>query len=72
VGVVSGYCLPGSTWLVKKTTGAIESTSRRHAIIAVFTPVAAALVVSFATLINALRPIAIIGQAIVHGSAKHP
>ncbi|MEX4002171.1 cytochrome d ubiquinol oxidase subunit II [Paraburkholderia sp. EG285A] len=50
VGVVSGYCLLGATWLVKKTTGAIESMSRRHAIVAVFTTAAAALVVSLATL----------------------
>lgn len=50
VGVVSGYCLLGATWLVKKTTGAIENASRRYAIVAVFTTVAAALIVSFATL----------------------
>ncbi|WP_237179503.1 hypothetical protein [Paraburkholderia sacchari] len=35
---------------MKKTTGAIESISRRHAIVAVFTTVVAALVVSLATL----------------------
>ncbi|MBN3852191.1 MULTISPECIES: cytochrome d ubiquinol oxidase subunit II [unclassified Paraburkholderia] len=50
IGVVSGYCLLGATWLVKKTTGEIENRSRRHAIVAVFTTVAAALVVSIATL----------------------
>ncbi|MFM0293950.1 MULTISPECIES: cytochrome d ubiquinol oxidase subunit II [Paraburkholderia] len=50
LGVVSGYCLLGATWLVKKTTGAIESSSRRQAIVAVFTTAVAALAVSFATL----------------------
>ncbi|WP_020071420.1 cytochrome d ubiquinol oxidase subunit II [Paraburkholderia caledonica] len=50
VGVVSGYCLLGATWLVKKTTGSMESSSRRQAIIAVFTTVIAALIVSFGTL----------------------
>ncbi|TDN62251.1 cytochrome d ubiquinol oxidase subunit II [Paraburkholderia sp. BL10I2N1] len=50
IGVVSGYCLLGATWLVKKTTGGLESSARRYAIVSVFTTVAAALVVSFATL----------------------
>jgi len=50
IGVVSGYCLLGATWLVKKTTGAIETSARRYAVVSVFTTVAAALVVSFATL----------------------
>ncbi|MEX3929313.1 cytochrome d ubiquinol oxidase subunit II [Paraburkholderia sp. BR10936] len=49
IGVVSGYCLLGATWVVKKTSGAIQSSARRHATVAVFTTVAAALVVSFAT-----------------------
>ncbi|MDN7845973.1 cytochrome d ubiquinol oxidase subunit II [Burkholderia multivorans] len=49
IGVVSGYCLLGATWLVKKTTGAIERNSRRVAVIAVFTTIAAALAVSFGT-----------------------
>ena len=50
IGVVSGYCLLGATWLVKKTTGAIETSARRYAVVSVISTVAAALVVSFATL----------------------
>ncbi len=50
IGVVSGYCLLGATWLVKKTTGSIETSAPRYAVAAVFTTIAAALVVSFATL----------------------
>jgi cytochrome d ubiquinol oxidase subunit II len=50
IGVVSGYCLLGATWLVKKTTGEIESAARRYATFAVFTTVIAAVLVSFATM----------------------
>lgn len=50
IGVVSGYGLLGATWLVKKTTGGIERWARRCATVAIFTTVAAALVVSLATL----------------------
>jgi cytochrome bd ubiquinol oxidase subunit II len=50
IGVVSGYCLLGATWLVKKTTGRIEHWARGCANAAIFTTVAAALVVSLATL----------------------
>lgn len=50
IGVVSGYCLLGATWLVKKTTGTIESAARRYSTVAVFTTVIAAVLVSFATM----------------------
>jgi len=50
IGVVSGYSLLGATWLVKKTTGRIESTARRDAVISVCTTVLAAIVVSLGTL----------------------
>jgi cytochrome d ubiquinol oxidase subunit II len=49
IGVVSGYCLLGATWLVKKTTGEIERAARRYSVLAVFTTVIAAALVSFAT-----------------------
>ncbi|EUC20155.1 UNVERIFIED_ORG: cytochrome d ubiquinol oxidase subunit II [Burkholderia sp. CF145] len=49
IGVVSGYSLLGATWLIKKTTGAIEDASRRYATYAVFTTVIAAIVVSLGT-----------------------
>lgn len=50
IGVVSGYALLGATWLVKKTTGAMESAARRYTVMALATTVAAALAVSYATL----------------------
>lgn len=49
VGVVSGYTLLGSTWLITKTVGAIQDASRRYATLAVFTTVIAAIVVSLGT-----------------------
>ncbi|MGF6446513.1 cytochrome d ubiquinol oxidase subunit II [Paraburkholderia youngii] len=49
IGVVSGYCLLGATWVVKKTTGAIQSSARREATAAAFATVVAALIVSLAT-----------------------
>lgn len=50
IGVVSGYCLLGATWLVKKTTGSMESAARRYSVIAAFTTVIAAIVVSLGTM----------------------
>jgi cytochrome d ubiquinol oxidase subunit II len=50
VGVVSGYALLGATWLVKKTTGMLEIAARRYATLAVFTTVAAAIMLSVGTL----------------------
>jgi cytochrome d ubiquinol oxidase subunit II len=55
IGVVSGYTLLGATWLVKKTTGRLETAARRYATIAVVTTVAAAIVISIGTLM--LSPI---------------
>ena len=51
IGVVSGYALLGATWLVKKTTGSLEQTARRYSIMAVFTTMAAAVLVSAGTLV---------------------
>lgn len=51
IGVVSGYALLGATWLVKKTTGSLEQTARRYSIMAVFTTVAAAIIVSAGTMV---------------------
>jgi cytochrome d ubiquinol oxidase subunit II len=50
IGVISGYCLLGATWLVKKTTGSMESAARRYSVIAVFTTVIAAVLVSLGTM----------------------
>ncbi|MGF6853025.1 cytochrome d ubiquinol oxidase subunit II [Paraburkholderia sp. CI3] len=50
IGVVSGYCLLGATWLVKKTTGAIASAARGCSVITLFTTVIAAIAVSLGTL----------------------
>jgi cytochrome bd ubiquinol oxidase subunit II len=50
VGVVSGYALIGATWLVKKTTGRLETAARRYSMITVVTTVAAAIVISIGTL----------------------
>jgi len=50
IGVVSGYSLLGATWLVKKTTGHIESAARRYAVISVCTTVISAIVVSIGTM----------------------
>ncbi|MGF6918457.1 cytochrome d ubiquinol oxidase subunit II [Paraburkholderia sp. 40] len=50
IGVVSGYCLLGATWLVKKTTGAIASAARGYSVITLFTTVIAAIAVSLGTL----------------------
>ncbi|MGF6932499.1 cytochrome d ubiquinol oxidase subunit II [Paraburkholderia sp. UCT70] len=50
IGVVSGYCLLGATWLVKKTTGAIASAARGYSVIPLFTTVIAAIAVSLGTL----------------------
>jgi cytochrome d ubiquinol oxidase subunit II len=55
IGVVSGYALLGATYLVKKTTGRLEAAARRYATAAVFTTVAAAVVLSAGTM--ALSPI---------------
>jgi cytochrome d ubiquinol oxidase subunit II len=52
IGVVSGYALLGATWLVKKTTGSLEKTARRYSITAVFTTVAAAIIVSAGTMVS--------------------
>jgi len=50
IGVVSGYALLGSGWLIKKTTGTIRDGARRYAIVTVFTTVAAAIVLSLGTM----------------------
>lgn len=49
VGVVAGYSLLGSTYLVKKTVGSIEQWSRRLALLSGFVTVAAAVVLTAAT-----------------------
>lgn len=50
IGVASGYSLLGATWLVKKTTGQLQGSARRSAVVAVCTTVLAAIVVSLGTL----------------------
>jgi cytochrome bd ubiquinol oxidase subunit II len=50
IGVVSGYALLGSGWLIKKTTGTIQDSARRYAIVTVFTTIAAAIVLSLGTM----------------------
>ncbi|MBC8738241.1 cytochrome d ubiquinol oxidase subunit II [Paraburkholderia sp. UCT31] len=50
IGVVSGYCLLGATWLIKKTTGRIASAARGYSVITLFTTVIAAIAVSLGTL----------------------
>lgn len=50
IGVVSGYCLLGATWLVKKTTGSMERSARRYSVIAVLTTVTAAILISLGTM----------------------
>ncbi|ASW02593.1 cytochrome d ubiquinol oxidase subunit II [Paraburkholderia aromaticivorans] len=49
IGVVAGYTLLGSTYLVKKTVGSIEQWSRRLALLSAFVTVAAAVVLTAAT-----------------------
>lgn len=49
-GVISGYCLLGSTYLIKKTTGQLEAAARRHTIVSVLATVASALVLSAGTM----------------------
>ncbi|EIF33181.1 cytochrome bd-type quinol oxidase, subunit 2 [Burkholderia sp. Ch1-1] len=49
IGVVAGYSLLGSTYLVKKTVGSIEQWSRRLALLSAFVTVAAAVVLTAAT-----------------------
>jgi cytochrome d ubiquinol oxidase subunit II len=48
-GVVAGYSLLGSTYLVKKTVGSLEQWSRRLALLSAFVTVAAAVVLTAAT-----------------------
>ena len=49
IGVVAGYSLLGSTYLVKKTEGLIEQWSRRLALLSAFITVTAAVVLTGAT-----------------------
>ncbi|WP_144113903.1 cytochrome d ubiquinol oxidase subunit II [Paraburkholderia sp. BCC1886] len=49
IGVVAGYSLLGSTYLVNKTVGAIEQWSRRLALLSGFVTVGAAVVLTAAT-----------------------
>jgi cytochrome bd ubiquinol oxidase subunit II len=49
LGVVSGYALLGSGWLIKKTTGKVQHDARRYAVVALFITVASALALSFCT-----------------------
>jgi cytochrome bd ubiquinol oxidase subunit II len=51
VGVVSGYVLLGATYLIKKTSGALERDAQRYAVWAVLTTVAAALLLSAGTMV---------------------
>lgn len=51
IGVVSGYCLLGATYLVKKTTGQLERDARRFTLASVSTTVCAAIVLSAGTMI---------------------
>jgi cytochrome d ubiquinol oxidase subunit II len=49
IGVVAGYSLLGSTYLVNKTVGTIEQWSRRLALPSAFVTVAAAVILTVAT-----------------------
>jgi cytochrome d ubiquinol oxidase subunit II len=49
IGVVAGYSLLGSTYLVKKTDGSLEQWSRRLSLLSGFVTVAAAVVLTAAT-----------------------
>jgi cytochrome d ubiquinol oxidase subunit II len=49
IGVVAGYSLLGSTYLVKKTDGSLEQWSRRLALLSALITVAAAVVLTAAT-----------------------
>jgi cytochrome d ubiquinol oxidase subunit II len=49
IGVVAGYSLLGSTYLVKRTVGSIEQWARRLALLSGFVTVAAAVVLTAAT-----------------------
>jgi cytochrome bd ubiquinol oxidase subunit II len=51
IGVVSGYCLLGATYLIKKTSGALEQAARRYTVFSVMTTVAAAILLSAGTMI---------------------
>ncbi|AQH04140.1 cytochrome BD ubiquinol oxidase subunit II (plasmid) [Burkholderia sp. KK1] len=49
IGVVAGYCLLGSTYLVKKTSGTVEQWARRIALLSALFTVAAAALLTLAT-----------------------
>ncbi|SAL20812.1 cytochrome bd ubiquinol oxidase, subunit II [Caballeronia terrestris] len=49
IGVVAGYSLLGSTYLVKKTVGSIEQWARRLSLLSAFFTVAAAVLLTGAT-----------------------
>jgi cytochrome d ubiquinol oxidase subunit II len=49
VGVVAGYSLLGSTYLVRKTMGSLEQWARRLALLSAFVTVAAAALLTVAT-----------------------
>ncbi|MEX3936387.1 cytochrome d ubiquinol oxidase subunit II [Paraburkholderia phymatum] len=49
VGVVTGYTLLGTTWLVRKTVGALEHWARQFALLSANLSVAAAVVLTAAT-----------------------
>lgn len=51
IGVISGYTLLGSTYLIKKTTGRLEQAARRHTLLSVLTTVASAIALSAGTMI---------------------
>ncbi|MDB5776085.1 MAG: cytochrome ubiquinol oxidase subunit [Herbaspirillum sp.] len=50
LGVISGYCLLGATYLIKKTSGRLEQAARRHTVISVLTTVVSAIVLSAGTM----------------------
>jgi cytochrome d ubiquinol oxidase subunit II len=51
LGVISGYCLLGATYLIKKTSGRLEQAARRHTVVSVLTTVASAIVLSAGTMV---------------------
>ncbi|SAL10771.1 cytochrome bd ubiquinol oxidase, subunit II [Caballeronia peredens] len=49
IGVVAGYCLLGATYLVKKTSGAVEQWARRISLLSAMCTVSAAALLTLAT-----------------------
>jgi len=54
IGVVAGYLLLGTTWLIGKTTGRLQTVARRYSVFAVIATGATAIIVSIGT---ALGPV---------------